>query len=46
MNCPASMNIEIAFFKHEIKAVAIGNERDICRMNVFVMNFLPPGPPH
>lgn len=35
-----------AFFKHEIKAVAIGNERDICRMNVFVMNFLPPGPPH
>ena len=35
-----------AFFKHEIKAVAIGNERDICRMNVFVMNFLPPGSPH
>ncbi len=35
-----------AFFKHEIKAVAIGNERDICRINVFVMNFLPPGPPH
>lgn len=35
-----------AFFKHEIKAIAVGNERDICRMNVFVINFLPTRLPH
>ena len=36
----------IAFFKHSIKAVAVANNSDICKMDVIVFNFLPPGPPH
>lgn len=35
-----------AFLEHEIKAIAIGKENDICRIKIFVINFLPAGPPH
>ncbi len=35
---------DIAFFKHEIKAVAISRNKDICRLDLFIFNFLPSKP--